>query len=675
MKRETAEQERRRDVLARSPFFAQLSVPQLLLLPDEDRVYCANLAAQVHLGYSERQLQQMRLSELLLDIHQEVPPGFRHLAVPDAPYRFILARTASGELRYLIGVLTELPDYGLHHLIYGDFTDLYLARRLLTELTAGTARLFGEEYLRTMLAQTAQLLGVRYAYLGEVVPGEEWVRGRLYWVDGSFREAVDYALQGTPCENVVMKEACLYPRSVQQLFPQDLELQQIGAEGYMGIPLRDSKGRTIGLVWFADTKPMPDVPALLEVLQLFAERVSAELERLRIEQELQQMREQLIHAQKMESIGQMAGGIAHDFSNLLTAILGYVELAQATLPDNSPAAPLLQNALKAIEKATDFTRQLTTFARRQPMQLQPVNLAQIVRDAEPVMRRWMPAHIRIQIFLPDDLWLVEGDPAQLTQVIYNLVLNARDAMPQGGTLIIEAANVTLDAEYARTHYDVQPGDYVMLAVSDTGIGMTPEVQRRIFEPFFTTKPEGRGSGMGLATVYSIVKQLGGHIWVYSEVNRGTTFKIYLPRTQAEHPAPVVTLPPPLVQTGSETILLVEDEPEVRAVASESLRLLGYRVLEAATPADALQLAEQFAEPIHLLLTDVVLPVMSGRELAELVRRLRPQIKVLYVSGYTENMVAWQGVQEEGVHFLPKPYTPSQLAAKVRQVLDERRNSE
>jgi len=509
MGHESEKLERRRESLAQSPLFAQLLVPQLLLLPDGQQLYRANRAAQVHLGYSEQQLQQMRVSEFLIDIQQGTLPEFGRLAAPGSSYCFMQARTASGELNYLIGIRTDLPEYELHHLIYGDFTDLYLARRLLTELTAGTARLSGEGYLRGLLEQTARLLGIRYAYLGETVPGEERVRGLLYWVDGTFHPPLDYALPGTPCENVVMREACLYSRNVQQLFPQDLELQQLGAESYMGVPLRDSKGRTIGLVWFADTKPLPQVPVLLEVLTLFAERASAELERRRIEQELQTVREQLLQAQKMESIGQMAGGIAHDFNNLLTAILGYVELAQASLPQHSKESMFLQNAIKAIEKATDFTRQLVTFARRQPMELQPVN----------------------QTFLPDDLWLVEADPGYITQMLSNLALNARDAMPNGGTLTIELANVSLDAEYARTHYDVQPGDYVMLAVSDTGVGMSPEVQRRVFEPFFTTKSQGQGSGMGLATVYSIVKQLGGHIWVYSKVGRGTTFKIYLPRAR------------------------------------------------------------------------------------------------------------------------------------------------
>jgi signal transduction histidine kinase/CheY-like chemotaxis protein len=669
MLREDESLEQRRAVVAQSPLFDRLAVPQLLLLPEEGRVYRANRAAQQHLGYSESQLQQMPLSEFLVEIQQGIPAEFLRIADPEANYHFIQARKASGEHRHLFAVLTELPDCALHHLIYGDNTDLYLARRMLTELIAGTARLTGEEYLRGLLEQAARLLNVRYAYLGEVVPGEERVRGLLYWADGEFQTPLDYDLRGTPCENVVAREACLYARNVQQLFPDDAELRQLGAESYMGVPLRDSKGRTCGLIWFADTKPMPEVPVLLEVLTLLAERASAELERRRIEGELQAVREQLFQAQKMESIGQMAGGIAHDFNNLLTAILGYVELAQASLPENSKENQYLQNAIRAIEKATDFTRQLMTFARRQPMQLQSVNLAQIEREAEPMMHRWMPTSIRIQTFLPDDLWLVEADPALMTQVLYNLALNARDAMPQGGTLTIELANVSLDTEYANSHYDVQPGDYVMLAVSDTGVGMTPEVQRRIFEPFFTTKPPGQGSGMGLATVYSIVKQLGGHIWVYTEVGRGTTFKIYLPRAHAQSETPVATLPPPLVQTGTETILLVEDEEAVRAVASESLRMLGYTVLEAGTPAEALHIAQSHPEPIQLLLTDVVLPTISGRELAEIIKRLHPEIKVLYVSGYTENTIVHHGVLEEGIHFLPKPYTPSQLAAKVRQVLD------
>ncbi len=662
--------EREREILAQSPLFTQVQTPQLLILED-GRIYRANAPAQALLGYSESQLQQMRWSDIMEEIeHPQLVSQFRTVAAEGAPYRLMRAQKASGEPCFLYVLVTEFAELGLQHWLCGNATGSYYMRRILGELGRDIARLFGEEYLRSMLEQTARVLNVRYAYLGEVVPGEERVRGLLYWADGAFHEPLDYALPGTPCENVVMRSECLYPRNVQQLFPQDLELRRLGAESYMGVPLRDSRGRVMGLVWFADTKPLPDLPVLLEVLLLFAERASAELERLHIERELQQVREQLVHAQKMESIGQMAGGIAHDFNNLLTAILGYVELAQAVLPDDSQASPFLQNALKAIEKATDFTRQLMTFARRQPMQLQLVNLAQIVRDAETVMRRWMPANIRIQTFLPDDLWWVEADPAQMTQVVYNLALNARDAMPRGGTLTIELTNASLDAEYARTHYDVQPGDYVMLAVSDTGVGMTPEVQRRLFEPFFTTKPQGHGSGLGLATVYSIIKQLGGHIWVYSELNRGTTFKIYLPRAQTVSEVPTITLPPPMLQTGTETILLVEDEPEVRAVAAESLRLLGYQVLEASAPAEALQIAEQYEETIHLLLTDVVLPVMSGRELAELVKRLHPGIKVLYVSGYTENTIAHHGVLEEGIQFLPKPYTPSQLAVKVRQVLDE-----
>ncbi|MCX7924741.1 MAG: ATP-binding protein, partial [Fimbriimonadales bacterium] len=259
---------------------------------------------------------------------------------------------------------------------------------------------------------------------------------------------------------------------------------------------------------------------------------------------------------------------------------------------------------------------------------------------------------------------------QLVQVLQNLLLNARDAIPEtGGTITIETQNVVLDADYARVHYEVVPGEYVMLMVSDTGIGMSPQVRERIFEPFFTTKPRGQGTGLGLSIVYSIVKQLGGHIWVYSEVGKGTTFKIYLPRALDRMNAIAMAPSPAETPRGHETILVVEDEPGVLEVATETLRQHGYTVLSANSPAEALQIAQNYNEPIHLLVTDVVMPVMSGRELAEYLTRLYPQLRVLYVSGYTENTIVHHGVLDPGIHFLAKPYTPTQLAQKVREVLD------
>ncbi len=438
----------------------------------------------------------------------------------------------------------------------------------------------------------------------------------------------------------------------------------------IGAPLRDSFGRVLGIFWIADVKPFPEVQPLQEIFQLFATRVSHELMREQAEQNAQQLQQQLLQAHKMESIGRMAGGLAHDFNNLLTAVLGYAELAQGAIPENSPAHGFLKNAILAIEKASGITRQLMALARNQPLQRKLLNLNTIVQEAVQLAETWMPSHIQLQTYLSEDLWQIEADPAQMVQIIQNLLLNARDAIPEtGGSIIIETKNVELDAEYAQTHYEVVPGEYVMLMISDTGVGMSPQVREHIFEPFFTTKPPGQGTGLGLSIVYSVVKQLGGHIWVYSEVDKGTTFKIYLPRAYNNAQSMERTAASTEVPRGRETILVVEDEPGVLEVATETLRQYGYKVLAANSPAEALQIAQSLSEPIHLLVTDVVMPIMSGRELAEYLMRLYPQMRVLYVSGYTENTIVHHGVLDAGVYFLPKPYTPSLLAQKVREVLD------
>jgi nitrogen-specific signal transduction histidine kinase len=408
-----------------------------------------------------------------------------------------------------------------------------------------------------------------------------------------------------------------------------------------------------------------------EIFQLFTTRAAHELLREQTEVEAEQLRAQLLQVQKMESIGRMAGGLAHDFNNLLTAVLGYIELAQGALPPNNSAQGFLNNAITAVEKAAGVTRQLMTLARQQPMQRQLVNLNTVVQEAVQIAQTWMPASIQIQTYLSESLWRTEADPSQLMQVLQNLLLNARDAIPEaGGIVTVETQNIVLNLEYARTHYQVVPGEYVMLMVTDTGVGMKPYVRERIFEPFFTTKPRGQGTGLGLSIVYSIVNQLGGHIWVYTEEGKGTTFKIYLPRAYEQMQFPREARPSLAeLPRGQERLLVVEDEPGVLEVAAEALRLQGYTVLTASSPAEALQLAQSYPEPIHLLVTDVVMPVMSGRELADYLTRLHPQMRVLYVSGYTENTIVHHGVLETGVHFLPKPYTPAQLIQKVREVLD------
>ncbi|MEJ5253285.1 MAG: PAS domain S-box protein [Chthonomonadetes bacterium] len=385
--------------------------------------------------------------------------------------------------------------------------------------------------------------------------------------------------------------------------------------------------------------------------------------------ESRRLREQVIQSSKLEGLGRLAGGVAHDFNNLLTIIQSYAEMAEASLPEEHPARVSIQQILKASEQASNLTGQMLTFARRGIISPKVLNLNDIVREAEAFLQRVMPENIRLVTALAPDLWHVYADPTQIEQVILNLALNARDAMPEGGVLTIETANVILDDSYVSRHAEVQAGEFVLLAVSDTGVGMDERTLARVFEPFFTTKETGKGTGLGLSTCYGIVKQAGGSIWVYSEPGKGTTFKVYLPRT-LQTPAPSAEQTAQRkARTGSETILVVEDNDDVRAVAVESLRLHGYRVLEASSGEEALQLMSNLTEAVHLLLTDVVMPGMSGAELALELHQRYPHLKVLYTSGYTENVIVHHGVLNEGIAFLPKPYRPAELAQRVREVLD------
>jgi len=384
-------------------------------------------------------------------------------------------------------------------------------------------------------------------------------------------------------------------------------------------------------------------------------------ERKRLEQQLRQ-------AQKMEAVGRLAGGVAHDFNNLLTIISGYGGLLLEHPGTIEPLRGYVNEIRNATSRAASLTRQLLAFSRQQVLAPRVLGLNAVVANIEKMLKRLIGEDIDLVTILGESLWPIKADPGQLEQVLLNLAVNARDAMPNGGVLTIETANVEMDSASAQSHFPLSPGPYVLLAFNDTGIGMDAETQARIFDPFFTTKEKGKGTGLGLAMVYGIVKQSGGYIWVYSEVGKGTTFKIYLPRTEGE----VVESGPgrSLVeaQQGTETLLLVEDEDAVRALVRNVLKERGYRVMEASRGEDALELAEQYWGQIDLLVTDVVMPQMSGRELARRLANLHPQIKVLYISGYADNAVWYQGGLSSGVGFLQKPFSPEALAHKVREVL-------
>jgi PAS domain S-box-containing protein len=384
--------------------------------------------------------------------------------------------------------------------------------------------------------------------------------------------------------------------------------------------------------------------------------------------ERRELEAQLLQAQKMESIGQLAGGIAHDFNNLLIPIMGYAELAKAGLEPGDERYEHLDELLKAATRATGLTHQILAFSRKQILQPRVLDLNEIVLKFEAMTRRIIGEDIELRTFLDRDLYRVSVDRGQVEQILLNLVINARDALPCGGQLTLETTNVHLDETYVAKHKGAHaPGHYAMLAVTDSGCGMDATTQRRIFEPFFTTKPQGRGTGLGLATVFGIVNQHQGSIWVYSELNKGTTFKIYFPRAhgavEAAEPAPSEITDRP---TG--TILVVEDEEMVRKIVCETLEAAGYQVIEARSPDEALRLMTASKVRLDLLLTDVVMPGMNGKQLYEKLNAIDPQLRVLYTSGYTDDVIVHHGVLDAGLHFLQKPFTLQALRQQVRRSL-------
>jgi two-component system cell cycle sensor histidine kinase/response regulator CckA len=487
------------------------------------------------------------------------------------------------------------------------------------------------------------------------------VEGHFVYASPSCRDCLGYA-----------PEELLGRRSFSLIHPEDKEAEMqrfreglSGKKGYRGeFRYRHQDGEWLDFEsvgnWIFDWQGNPQQAVLIcrDITQ-----------RKRTEEALHQSEEQLRQSQKLEAVGQLASGVAHDFNNLLTAINGYSELTLRRLTDE-PLRRYIEEIKKAGDRAASLTRQLLAFSRKQVLKPKVMELNSVVADMDNMLRRLIGEDVELVTTLDLCIGQVIADSGQIEQVVLNLALNARDAMPNGGKLTIETANVLLDESYVHAHAEVQPGQYVMLAVSDTGCGMDSQTRERIFEPFFTTKELGKGTGLGLSTVYGIVKQSGGHLWVDSEVGRGTTFKLYLPHVNEKVKESIPNVVQTDVPEGWETVLLVEDEQVVRELACRMLREQGYNVLEASSGEQALRAAqEQAGQDIHLLLTDIVMPRMNGQDLAEQLIQTRPRIQILFMSGHTSRSRDHQDLLENGTPLIHKPFSLEGLARKVREVLD------
>jgi len=477
--------------------------------------------------------------------------------------------------------------------------------------------------------------------------------GRLVWELGTFRDIV---------ANQTKLE----------------ELQKQGHIRYENLPLETRLGRKIAVEFVSNVYPVGERNVIQCNVRDITERKRTEDQNRLLHAELKQsvsdgqrLEAQFIEAQKMEVVGQLAGGIAHDFNNVLAVIVGYSDLITSDLEPDSPLRTYIEEIRIAADRAAGLTGQLLVFSRKQKVQPVVLDLNAVIKGTENMLRRLIDENIEMTLVPGAEIGCVKADPGYIGQVLMNLVVNARDAMPNGGRVVIETSDVRLDEAYAETHTGTPSGDYVMLSVSDNGTGMTDEVKARVFEAFFTTKEAGKGTGLGLATCQTIIQQSGGHIGVDSEVGKGTTFKIYFPRIAEPLATGASSIPKPEpLRRGTETLLIVEDEPSVRHLACGALQAQGYEVLTASNGQEALRVArEHTGQPIGLVVTDVIMPRMGGKVMAEWLKTTNPEIKILFTSGYTDDAIAHHGVLDPGVAFLPKPYTSSSLARKVREMLD------
>ncbi len=640
-----------------------------IAVSDHDRLIDANLVLAQMFGFErEADVIGRRLSEFIPPDSDEIvvdrprslgeDPLPRHALRQDGTLFPVEVRTRTIPFQ---GRLVQVSAVR-------DVTERQRTDELLLTIAGGVAAQTGERFFRSLVEHLASGLEVDFAFVAQFVDDHTRLRTIAVYADGAEGPDFEYALAGTPCSTIVGHSMLVYPRSVQRLFPQDADLARRGVEAYAGVPLFHGDGSAAGLLVVMHRRPFRSVVQLQSILKIFAVRAAAELERTRTLHQREALEDRLRQAQKMETIGQLAGGVAHDFNNLLSPILGFSEMALEGLPLDDPRFRQLTFIREAAEKAATLTRQLLSFSRKQVLETRPIDLNRVVAEFQRILRRTIREDIDIEVDLAARRAVVQGDVSQVEQIIMNLASNAQDALPEGGHLRVSTSDVTVGPDTSDAPDGVAPGAYVVLEVSDDGAGMDAETVRRIFEPFFTTKEKGRGTGLGLATVYGIASQHRGGITVVSAPGHGTSFRVYLP-SGVESCEPASIDLPAVSERGSETILVVEDDAMVRTLTCAILRQRGYAVLEMDGPDSCLRHVAGHGCTAQLLVTDVVMPGMNGKQLYDQLAEQFPALKVVFISGYAHDVIAGRGVIGDALQIVQKPFTAAGLAGRVREVLD------
>ncbi|MFQ5654221.1 MAG: ATP-binding protein [Planctomycetota bacterium] len=637
------------------------------------RILYANQTAARTLGYGSREILGLSIEEIDIDCPSgEWPERWLRLRkkgceTVESRYRSREGQVVAVEISASYVALEE----GEYVLAFAtDISERKGLEEALRAITVGTTVAPGGEIFGVLVEHLASALHLPTAFVAEHIDGKK-PRARVLavWRDGALQEAFEYDLDVAPCQRLTSGSQYICAEGVQELFPEAAWLEELGARGYLGMPLSIATGEIIGHIAVLSEEPLRFRSTGISALRIFAARAAAELVLRLQERETEQAHEQLLQSQKMEAIGQLAGGVAHDFNNLLTVIQGYAELTLKELPGDAPLCPNLLEIRRAAGRASSLTQQLLIFGRKKEMHFQRLHLNTTVDSLRGLLRRLIREDILIHTPLDPALPLVRGDEGSIEQVIINLAINARDAMPDGGMLTVSTHSVDIGEEECRLNRDARPGRHVCLTVSDTGSGIPPEVREHVFEPFFTTKESGEGTGLGLAVVFGVVKQHDGWITVSSEPGEGTTMQIFLPGiTQGRELHPEAEGPAKLCQGSGERILLVEDDELIRGFSCRALRENGYEVFEAGGVTEALEIFEREEGEMHLLFSDLVLSDRSGLHLAEDLVGRRHDLKVLLSSGYSDERSRLMQAQDRGYRYLQKPYRLADLLREVREVL-------